>query len=267
MMQFENDYCKLVQQVLAAPERKARNGGTIGLFGAQLKVDLAEGFPLLLGRKMFVNGILGELAAMLRGPKKLEDFTKWGCNYWEKWAKENGTIEVDYGNAWLDFNGVNQLEELRKALKHDYTSRRMVVNSWMPGRIKELDLPCCHYAYQFYVTTDNKLDMVWVQRSADMMVGLPSDIVFAAAWLMSIANEFGFGFGTITLQLGDCHIYNEHVINAEKYLEQAAACRYIEAPEATLTVKQGLKFETFEPKWLTVTGYNPKPAIKFLLKE
>lgn len=270
MHQFEPQYMQLVRDCLTMPKRKIRNGYAQSLFGYQLKVSLLDGFPLLVGRKCFYKGVFGELAAMLRGPTHIEDFTEWGCNYWGKWADADGNINVDYGNTWLDFNGVNQLEELRKTLKSNPTDRRMVISGWKPDNISSLSLPCCHYAYQFYVDSDNQIHMAWIQRSVDVMIGLPSDILFAAAWLMAIANEFGLSPGTITLQLGDCHVYNEHIDGAARYLRQAESriVHYDSVPaSAIMTVPVGLKFENFEPSWIAVSDYEPSPGINFLLKD
>ncbi len=263
---------ELVKACLAMPDRKIRNGSARSLFGHQMKVSLQDGFPLLLGRKLYHKGVFGELAAMLRGPKHISDFTTWGCNYWSKWADEHGNINVDYGNSWLDFDGVNQLESLRESLKNNPTDRRMVISSWRPNNLANLSLPCCHYAYQFYVDNDNVIHMAWIQRSVDVMIGLPSDIIFAAAWLIMVANEFGFEPGTITLQLGDCHVYNEHIDGAKKYLEQATKAMLTfntATPIFNLhsTVKPGTKFELFMPGDIVIHNYHPEPAIEFLLKE
>jgi thymidylate synthase len=272
MHQFETQYIDLVKLCLRSPERAIRNGGARSFFGHQLKVSLLEGFPLLVGRKMFYRGVFGELAAMLRGPKHIDDFKAWGCNYWEKWANADGSISVDYGNAWLDYNGVNQLEALRQALSTNPTDRRMVITSWRPDNLANLSLPCCHYAYQFYVTNDKVLHMAWIQRSVDVMIGLPSDIVFAAAWLIAIANEFGFVPGTITLQLGDCHVYNEHIDGAKQYVRQAED-RSLELGSevptycTSLSMSRGKKFELFEPSDIVIENYKPEAAISFLLKE
>lgn len=271
MHQFEFQYINLVKACLAMPDRSIRNGFARSLFGYQLKVSLADGdFPLLVGRKLYHKGVFGELAAMLRGPKHIDDFKTWGCNYWEKWANEDGSISVDYGNSWLDFNGVNQLEALRKSLSSNPTDRRMVISGWRPDNLANLSLPCCHYAYQFYVDNDNQLHMAWIQRSVDVMIGLPSDIIFAAAWLIAIANEFSFKPGTITLQLGDCHVYNEHIDGAKKYLKQAEQ-RLLSfdqpTPSYELTIEPGVKFEQFEPRWIRVTNYAAEEPISFLLKE
>lgn len=267
MHPYELEYTKLVQECLASPDRNTRNGLTRSLFGYQLKVNLADGFPLLVGRKMFYKGVFGELAAILRGPKHINDFKKWGCNYWDQWAAEDGSINVDYGNAWLDYNGVNQLEELRNALKNDPTSRRMIINGWRPDRLKDLSLPCCHYGYQFYVN-DNVLSMVWIQRSVDVMVGLPSDVAFAAAMVIMIANEFGFEPGVITMQLGDCHVYNEHIEGAKQYIDSVySIAKTTQVPSYTLYAPAGTRFETFEPDFIGISNYHPFSSIKFLLKE
>lgn len=273
MHQFETQYMELVKSCLKMPDRAIRNGFARSLFGYQLKVSLADNkFPLLLGRKLYYKGVFGELAAMLRGPKHIDDFKAWGCNYWEKWAKEDGSINVDYGNAWLNFNGVNQLEALRKSLKENPADRRMVISSWRPDNLVNLSLPCCHYAYQFYVDNENKLHMAWIQRSVDVMIGLPSDIIFAAAWLIAIANEFSLEPGTITFQLGDCHIYNEHIDGAKRYLKQAERAMLIfdsTAPDYRVhsTLKPGMQFELFTPGDIVIENYRPEQSIEFLLKE
>lgn len=273
---FEQDYAMLVANVLIGGEkRKTRNQYTRSLFGQQLVIDCKLGeLALLRGRKMFYAGILGELAAMLRKPKTVADFQRWGCNYWNKWGDENGNLVVDYGNAW---HADGQIERLKHSLEHNPSDRRMIINGWRPGMLNTLSLPCCHYAYQFYVrgldTGEYYLDMMWHQRSVDLMVGLPSDIVFAQAWLIAIANEFGYVPGRITMTLGDTHIYEGHVDGAKLYLKQfheaenANPFEYIEPAQYNLCVPFGTDFCGFEPVWLNVTSYESMPAIRFELYE
>jgi len=268
MLDFEYEYAKLVRKILkVGKERDTRNAKTKAIFGEQLKIDeLRHGyFPILQGRKMFYKGVLGELAAMLRQPKHLDDFKVWGCNYWELWANADGSINVDYGNAWFDFNGFNQIEALKDKLKNNPTDRRMIINGWRPDNLGNLSLPCCHYSYQFYVDTDGYLDMIWIQRSVDTMIGLPSDIIFAAAWLVAIANEFGYKPGTITMQLGDCHLYESHWETAEDYLanvEDGCIERY---PMYDLLVGPGCDFTKFEPTWLTFNEFKSYPKLNLEL--
>lgn len=266
---WELEYKSLIKKILKEGDmRPTRNANTKAIFGQHLTVDMsANQFPLLTCRKMFPKGVLGELAAMLRQPKHIRDFERWGCNYWKLWAKADGSINVDYGNAWFDFNGVNQIEALKSSLRNNPTDRRMLISGWRPDNVDNLDLPCCHHTYQFFVA-DGKLSMLWMQRSVDIMIGLPSDIVFAAAWLLAICNEFGFRPGEITFSLGDCHIYESHIPGAEEYVQRVRNnWALVEQPTVDWVGVLGKDFCEFEPDDLFIGYYDPLDAIKLELHE
>lgn len=267
MQTFEMDYANLVRQILAdGVTKETRNGKTKSLFGLSLIVDNIDlVFPIIQGRKLHYKGVLGELAAMLRKPTCLKDFEDWGCNYWKLWGNEDGSIKVDYGNAWFDFEGVNQIEQLKDSLRNNPNDRRMIISGWRPHKIHELNLPCCHYSYQFYVRK-NKLDMIWTQRSADMMVGLPSDIVFAAAWLIAIANEFNLVPGRIKFDLGDCHVYHEHNDNAYEYIYRVKTHPYMMAATYKHDAVRGRDFCKFEPQEIKLNPHETLTPLKFKLK-
>lgn len=163
---FELSYINLIKKILdTGIVKNTRNGNTKSIFGEQLKIDLdSSGIPLLQGRKIFYKGIFGEFAGFLRNCKSVECFEKLGCNYWKSWANEDGKLELDYSEQLFNFNGINQLETLIIGLKNNPHSRRHIINLWRPDRLDIINLPCCHYSYQFSVN-NNKLDMVWVQRS------------------------------------------------------------------------------------------------------
>lgn len=263
---YEDQYKRLVYRILNHGELRAgRNGNTYSLFGQMLTFDLSDNkMPLLNGRQIFYKGVFGELAALLRQPKTIADFEEQGCFYWKLWAKENGDINVDYGNKWLDWNGVDQLAKLIDTLKNNPSDRRMIITGWDPSNLDELDLPCCHYAYQWYVREGKYLDMLWHQRSADTMIGLPSDAVFAAAWNIAIANETGLEPGRITMTLGDTHIYEEHQQAAWDYL--AVPIEDAKQPRYKLLSELGKRTIDFVPSDIEITDYEPKSTIKFELK-
>jgi len=215
---------------------------------------------------MHYKGVLGELAAMLRGPKHIKDFEEYGCNYWKEWADDDGSICVDYGNSWLDFGGYRQLQQLVEGLKNDPHGRRHIVTGRKPDNLDILSLPCCHLLYQWYVREDEFLDMIWYQRSADWMIGVPSDIVLAAAWNIIIANEVGLKPGKITMVFGDSHIYAEHYKATEVYLEQFGKTNPMILPEYKLLIDEGRDHKLFTPEWFDIIGYHPQDAIKFQLK-
>ena len=261
MKSYEENFANLVAKILTEGEvRETRNSATKAIFGEKLVVDCEEGVvPLLHGRKMFYKGVLGELAAMLRGPKTIQDFKDYGCNYWDTWADVDGNIKVDYGNAWLDFNGVDQLARLRETLLKNPTDRRMLVSGWRPDLQDSLSLPCCHLLYQWYVRDGEFLDMIWYQRSVDTMVGLPSDVIFAWAWNVMLANDVGLRPGRITFMLGDTHIYKEHRDVARIYLNRVnnTLCEYYPEANYKLHCQGGKKFTDFVPQDIEIYNYNP----------
>jgi thymidylate synthase len=263
---YEMQYLKMLQHIMVeGSDKQTRNAMTRSVFGMQMKVDMSDGyfFPMLRGRKMYPKGVLGEFAAMLRGPKHVQDFKDFGCNYWGQWADDNGNLDVDYGNAWIDWNGVNQIDELVRTLKTNPNDRRMLVSGWRPDRVPNQSLPCCHMLYQWYVDGDY-LDMIWYQRSVDMMVGLPSDVILAAVWNIMLANEVGLQPGVLTFMLGDCHVYEQHFKAFTEYRDNVNANRLaIEGDPATYTVNapNGQRLLNFSPEDITI-DFKPGPKIE-----
>ncbi len=114
--------------------------------------------------------------------------------------------------------------------------------------------------------------MIWTQRSVDMLIGLPSDIILAATWLVTLANEFDYKVGKIKMDLGDCHVYHEHLIGAKQYISNVrnqhagnhpAVWRY---PTYRLASIKGKPFEKFEPKDLIISIYPNMGKLNFQLK-
>jgi thymidylate synthase len=260
-MEMEVEYKQLILDILNQPFRQTRNSRTKSVFGRQFEYDLSKGFmPILTGRKIFYKGVFGEMAAFLRQPKTLKDFEVNGCNYWELWAKKDGSINIDYGNAWFDFNGVNQVQKVVDSLRNDPYGRRHIISGWNPANIDNLDLPCCHYCYQFYVTDDGKLDLIWIQRSVDVMIGLPANFILASVLNMLMAQTVGLKVGKIILQLGDCHIYEEHIDGAQEYLSRAILGYPLVFlhPDSTIF--------NFYPQDIEVLSYHHGDPIKFKLE-
>jgi len=265
-MQLDRRYSDIITNAIGQQRRQTRNAITRSYFGHHLIVDdLKTGnFPALLGRKLFLKGIIGEMAAFLNGPESVRDFQEQDCSYWDAWGDKDGKLKVDYGNAWLDFGGVNQLEEVVKSLKEDPNGRRHLISGWKPQRLAELSLPCCHYSYQWYINSENELEMIWNQRSVDIMIGLPSDIVLAAIWNILMAQTVGVKPGRLHLMLGDCHLYESHAEGIDKYMQQMPAAANMSEPIWVLD-KEATVFN-FTPDMIKIANYNPLPAIKFKLE-
>ena len=261
-MNFEAQYVDKLEYILkSGDKREGRNGSTLSIPGLQLNFDVSEKLPILTKRKIFVKGIAGEYAAFIRQADHVNTFKRWGCNFWDSWGDDQGYIKADYGNAWIDYNDTNQMEQALNMLKQDPHSRRIMINAWRPDRINELSLPCCHFNYQFYANTEsNTLDLIWTQRSADWMIGVPSDAISATIMLNQFADLSGLFPRRVIMNFGDAHIYEEHIDKAGKYLLNES----FETPRYAFAKQHDLY--SFIPSDLEVLNYESSPAIQFNLK-
>lgn len=270
-MQIIDDiYMDLVNKIIAKGEiKKCRNGKTKSIFGAMLKTNnLYLEFPILRSRKIYFEGLLGEMK-MFFGLEEFskENFNKEGCKFWDSWADQDGNIDIDYGIKWRSFRGVDQLKELLKNLIVEPFSRRHILTGWDPASTPAL--PCCHLLYQFSVDKDMTLHMTWYQRSADVMLGLPSDLVSAGLMLRAIAKLTELKPGSITIFLGDAHIYEKHEENLatlqKAYLKLKNQAR-IELPRVKIYEDE---FFTSTPDNIfndvALHNYKPLEPIKFEL--
>lgn len=259
----ERGYKRIVHDIIHnGSYRETRNGHVRSLPNQILKITgLDKGlFPLLTTRQIFYKGVLGEYAALIRGPQNVKDFEKWGCNYWSYLGDKDGNLNLDYGNLWIDANGVNQMQEVVDLLRHDPTNRRMVISGWNPGKQDDLSLPCCHYSYQFWCH-DQYLDLLWTQRSGDFMVGIPSDMVLAATMLSCFASVVGIKPRNITMIIGDAHIYEEHFEQAKEQLDKV----WWEPPKYRLAKQHHI--QTFKPEDLEIFQYKHRGKINYVFKQ
>ena len=175
---------------------------------------------------------------------------KWGelgpiyGKQWRSWSPVAG--EINKG-------GKDQIKELIKNLKENPDSRRLMVSAWNVGELSEMTLPPCHYGFQMYTKRlsfherwslysykpydgnglgmINALDfmddegiptrsisLMWNQRSVDTFLGLPFNIASYAALLCLIAEEVNMVPDELIGNLGDVHLYKNHVDQAKEQL-------------------------------------------------
>ena len=270
MNNIEDEYKYLMAEVLYRGfDKKDRTGtGTKSVFGRTIRHDMSLGFPILTSKKMSFNAARTELLWILRGRTDLKFLEDNGVNYWrpdyERSGRTDETLGPVYGKQWRNFNGVDQLSELVHAIHNNPDSRRMIVSAWNPADMHEMVLPPCHYSFQVYIN-DGVMDLMWQQRSADVFLGLPYDIAMYGLLLEMLAKGANLKPGQLIGQLGDCHLYNNHLDQAKEYLSRPSrALPELELQKGITPTKECYYSILLIPlpDQIKLNSYNPLPAIK-----
>jgi thymidylate synthase len=222
-----------------------------------------------------------------------KDFAKkWGDlgpiygKQWRKWDSENGRID--------------QIDNLINELKTNPDSRRLMVSAWNVGELDQMVLPPCHYGFQIYTTelsderryniwfnnnyetgmerffdTNNlpdfdntyytptpkrSISLMWNQRSVDMFLGLPFNIASYGLLLHIIANEVNMVPDELIGNLGDVHLYSNHIEQAKEQISRES----FELPKLKTDAKMdGICCNV--PDDFILEGYQYHPTIKATL--
>lgn len=175
---------------------------------------------------------------------------KWGNlgpiygKQWREWSHYRRVDSVD--EVWSDYrkeDPIDQIANLINELKTNPDSRRLMVNAWNVGELDQMVLPPCHYGFQVYtreLSLDERNDiykkqwesgaselshdrfdslnipirtisLMWNQRSVDVGLGLPFNIASYALLLEIIAKEANMIPDELIGNLGDTHLYLNHV--------------------------------------------------------
>ncbi|WP_034652355.1 thymidylate synthase [Corynebacterium vitaeruminis] len=255
-------YEDLLRKILAEGTHKDdRTGtGTTSLFGAQMRFNLAEYFPLITTKKVHFKSIVGELLWFLRGDSNVAFLHENGVTIWDEWADENGDLGPVYGVQWRswptpDGRHIDQIAQAIETLKHNPDSRRNIVSAWNVSEISNMALPPCHLLFQLYVA-DGKLSCQLYQRSADMFLGVPFNIASYALLTHMLAQQAGLEVGEFIWTGGDCHIYDNHREQVELQLTREPR------PYPQLKLAQADSIDAYTFADIEVVSYDPHPLIR-----
>ena len=144
-------YLDLIQLILdKGVEQQDRTGtGTLSWFGAQMRFDLADGFPLLTTKKLHLRSIIVELLWFLRGDTNVRWLQERKVRIWDEWADANGDLGPVYGKQWRDWEApdgrhIDQIAELVALIKRDPASRRQIVTAWNPADLHLMEIGRAH---------------------------------------------------------------------------------------------------------------------------
>jgi thymidylate synthase len=256
-------YHELMENVLrSGAEKRDRTGtGTLSIFGHQMRFDLAEGFPMMTTKKLFLKAIIHELLWFLKGDTNVRYLQDHGITIWDEWADANGELGPVYGHqwrSWPDGHGgtIDQIANLISDIKCNPDSRRLIVTAWNPADVPKMALPPCHCLFQFYVA-NGKLSCQLYQRSADIFLGVPFNIASYALLTMMVAQVTGLKPGEFVHSFGDAHLYLNHLDQAREQLSRKPYP--LPAMRINPEVKDifGFRYEDF-----TLENYRAHPTIR-----
>ncbi len=256
-------YQDLMRHVLETGNQKHdRTGtGTISVFGYQMRFNLQEGFPVVTTKKLHLKSIIHELLWFLSGDTNIKYLQENGVKIWDEWADAEGNLGPVYGYQWRswpapDGSYIDQISQVVSQLKQNPDSRRILVSAWNVADVNKMALPPCHCLFQFYVA-DGKLSCQLYQRSADIFLGVPFNIASYALLTLMLAQVCGLEPGDFVHTLGDAHIYNNHIEQAN--LQLGREPKTLPTMKINPDVKDifSFKFEDF-----TLENYEAWPHIK-----
>src|SRR3954453_18644829 len=150
-------YLDLMQRILddGVAQEDRTGTGTLSWFGAQMRFDLAEGFPLLTTKKLHLRSIIVELLWFLRGDTNIGWLEENNVRIWDEWADENGDLGPVYGKQWRSWQGagreeVDQVSDVIQQIKTNPDSRRLIISAWNVADLPKMKLMPCHCLFQFY---------------------------------------------------------------------------------------------------------------------
>ena len=192
---------------------------------------------------------------------------KWGDlgpiygKQWRSWTKKKMYLSTDgsYENIYdeADQTIIDQIQILINELKTNPDSRRLMVNAWNVGELDQMTLPPCHYSFQMYsVEKEGKryLSLAWNQRSVDTFLGLPFNIASYGLLLEMIANEVNMIPDELIGNLGDVHLYSNHIEQAKEQITREP----MELPK--VQIQDGIYSNM--PGDIKLVNYQSHPSIK-----
>jgi thymidylate synthase len=232
----DSQYRDLLDRILRDGERTPTRQGPYALTLMQqtMRFPLANGFPVITDRSIasFWRKPIGELCAFINGATTLDELREFGCDWWDAWATEEKTSKRglppgdigpgSYGGAFHDFptsegRGFDQFRHLVEQIHELPSDRTHFVSPWIPqyqvrgeAKTPKTTIAPCH-GWVHVRVLNGRLHLHMFQRSGDVPVGVPSNMVQYAALLLMLEQLTGFKASTYYHTISDAHIYADQI--------------------------------------------------------
>jgi len=282
----DKEYIRLSKYILDHGESREdrTKTGTIAVFAEQMKFDIRESIPILTTKRIPWKSCIEELLWFLKGDTNANHLNEKGVTIWDGNSSrefldnvglsylDEGDCGANYSFQWRHFGGaytcfqdnydnqgVDQIAYIENLLKTDKYSRRIFLSAWNPSDLQKTVLPPCHVSAQFFVDNNDRLSCHMYQRSCDMFLGVPWNILSYASltYLLAIRNNLKPGF--LTISTGDTHIYRNHIDQMELQISRNALCapRLVINSDVKNTPLNELSIDDFD-----LIGYFPHDTIR-----
>ena len=289
----EYQYLNLLRKILnEGDQRIDRTGvGTKAIFGAQMRFNLSEGFPVFTTKKVYWKTAFKEMLWMLSGSSSLRELLRQNVRIWTDWPLKKyremtgeqisqelfeqrvlgdddfnqkwGDLGPIYGKQWrhwkaADGREIDQVKSVVELVKTDPASRRMLWDGWNVGELDLMAIPPCHKHYQFFVNQkEGTLSGACIQRSVDAYLGLVWNTANLALVTHLMAEQTGYRPGEIVWFGLDTHVYLNHIDAAELQLVREPRT----FPKLQIKRQPKSLFD-YKIEDFSLDGYDPHPAIK-----
>ncbi len=235
----EKQYLEIVKEVCTKGDKiEGRNGTTYSMNGCSMIFNLENNtIPILTTKKVAVKTCLKELLWFISGSTNNEILQQQNVHIWDGNASkdflESRNLDYNendlgpiYGHQWRHFNasyencnsdyknkGIDQLKYIIDSLRDpkEKYSRRLILSSWNPCQLNEMALPPCHVLVQFHVSNNNELSCSLYQRSGDLGLGVPFNILSYSVLTHLIAKHCNLKPKEFIYHLGNTHVYDDHI--------------------------------------------------------
>ncbi len=250
---------------------------------------LSNGFPMITERNMdpktserlpvtIWRAAIGELIAFINGARTQTELEKYGVTWWSAWVTEakchkRGLETGDlgpgsYGAAFHDFptadgGSYNQFQNIVEQIRELPHLKTHFISPWVPqytirgtGKTQKVVVCPCH-GWIHILIQNNKLSLHMFQRSGDLPIGVPSNMVQYAALTMMIAQATGYEPYEYIHTISDAHIYVDQVPAVEEMLKREP--RPFPTMKLTNPTKDIFEFRHTD---FELSDYTPHPGIK-----
>ena len=236
------------------------------IVGVSNKYDVGKEFPMITLRNNTKTIIRSIDELLWIWQKKSNKISELNSHIWDQWAGEDGTIGKAYGYQmsrkyqFKTKDGIKEMDQVDYVLyllNNDKSSRRIMTNLFAHDELKDMNLEPCAFGTQWLVK-EGKLHLILTQRSQDMLAANGWNTMQYAALLCMFAQVCNLKPGTLTHNIGDCHIYDRHIPLVKKLLE----AKPVDCSPKLIIKNPTNNFYDFKVEDFEIQGYDYNHEVK-----